>query len=657
VGTIGLGHAQVGAGPGPATETPKAAEAKLAETPMDKDALAGRVVDSEGKPVADATIWILRFGEPAKGATRTDADGKFTLPPDPKVDRTRTHAGGRVHFGATKPGFGMALPPERVDPKQLVLKLVPDDVPIRGRIVDLQGKPVAGATVTPLEVWATPDDTLDNWLKAIRAEEDAPREVSANLFRRKATPAPTLSPTKTDAQGHFTFTGVGSDRLLRVRVSGPTIATAEVELVTHAMPPVRVNYDPKNPKFGQVTYHGSTFDFAADPTQPFEGVVTDKETGKPIPGALVHCDFPYRIETTTDDRGRYRLVGLAPGRHRLVATPAAGEPFLPRLQTGGRENSESQVTLDFALTRGALVEGTLTDARTKKPIAGARVEYFPLDEAAREKASGEDTAFDETAARTDAAGHFKVAALPGPGAVGIIGPAGPYVAAERRPLQGDSLLWTLDGIRNRWTRAYFNSFSALAVVQVDAKKPRAYAFTLDRGEAITGRALDPDGKPLASIRASRLDEYSLWTMDPLPTENFEIQQVTETRSRAVLLWHEQRKLGAMFRPKLGDPPLEVRLKPNGSATGRLLNMDGEPAADQVLSVMFKVPGDFGWGPWFPQMKVTTDAAGRFEISNLPEGPDYSVRYTNLRSANGGRFVREFRVTSGKVTEMGDVRAK
>jgi len=655
--TIGLGGGPAGAGPAPAADTPKAAQAKAAEAPTDEIVLAGRVVDPDGKPVSGAIVWRLRFGEPAKEATRTDADGRFTLPPDPNVDRTRTHAGGRVHLAATKPGFGMALPPERFDPKELVLKLMPDDVPIRGRVLDLQGKPVAGATVTPLEVWATPEDRLDDWLEAIQAEEDAPRQVTANRFRRKATPAPTLSPTRTDAQGRFSFAGVGRDRLLQVRVSGPTIATAEVDLVTRAMPPVRLQYDPKNTKFGQVTYHGSTFDFAADPTQPFAGTVTDQDTGRPIPGTVVHCDFPYRIETTTDDRGRYRLVGLPPGQHRLVATPPAGEPFVPRLQTAGRANNENPVTLDFALARGVPVEGTLTDARTKKPIANASVEYFPLDDAARATAAGDGAAFDDTAARTDAAGRFKIAALPGPGAIGVRGPAGPYVAAERRPLQGDSLLWTLAGVRTRWTRAIFNSFDALAVVQVDPQKPRAYAFTLDPGETITGRALDPDGKPLAGIRASRLSEYNLWTMDSLPTEKFEVHQVTESRTRAVLLWHDERKLGVMVRPKVGDPAPEVRLKPNGSATGRLLNADGEPAADQSLDVMFQLPGDSAWGPWFARMKVKTDPAGRFEIPNLPEGPDYSIRYSNLRSPNGGRFAREFRVTSGKVTDLGEIKPR
>src|SRR5206468_7104468 len=143
-------------------------------------------------------------------------------------------------------------------------------------------------------------------------------QVTGNRFRRKADPPPGLAPVKTDAQGRFTFAGVGRERLLQVRVNGPTIATAEIDVATRDMPAVRVQYDPKNPKFGQVSYHGATFDFAADPTQPFEGTVTAKDTGAPIPGAVVRCDFPYRIEATADERGRYRLVGLPPGAHRLV---------------------------------------------------------------------------------------------------------------------------------------------------------------------------------------------------------------------------------------------------------------------------------------------------------------------------------------------------
>jgi RNA polymerase sigma factor (sigma-70 family) len=652
---LGSGGPQAGAGLAPTKELPKAANGKPSDAPPDDKAITGRVVDPDGKPVADATIWLIAFDRTAKNASRTDTDGRFTLPGDGKTDRTRTHSGGRVHLAATKDGFGVALPPERFDPKYLVLKLAKDDVPIHGRILDLQGKPVAGATVTPLQVWATPDDSLSDWLKAIRAEEDAPNQVTASSFRRKASPGPGLAAVKTDAQGHFTFAGVGRERLLRIQVSGPSIATAEVEVITHDLPATRANYDPKNSKFGQVTFHGATFDFAADPTQPFEGIVTAADTGKPIPRAVVHADYRLWIETTADEQGRYRLVGLPPGEHRLVAAPPAGEPFVPRLQIVGRASNEKPVTVDFGLTRGTWVEGTLTDARTKKPIANGRLCYFPFDETARQKASGDTAAFDDTAAWTDAAGRFKIAALPGAGAIGINGPGGPYVSADRRSLQGDSLLWTRDGIRVRWTRVYFASFDALAVVEVDPKKPRNYSFTLDHGETIVGRVLDPDGKPLEGARASRLTEHNLWTTDPFPTERFEVRQITENRSRAVLLWHEERKLGAVFRPKVGEPAPEIRLKPNGSAVGRLLTVDGKPAADRPLEIHLQIPGDFGWGPWFPMMKLRTDAAGRFEIPNLPEGPEFSIRYREKGAGSSGRDVREFRVTSGKETDLGDVK--
>lgn len=139
----------------------------------------------------------------------------------------------------------------------------------------------------------------------------------------------------------------------------------------------------------------------------------------------------------------------------------------------------------------------MTDARTKKPVAGASLSYCPLDERAVRLAGADTLAFDEVVGRTDRDGKFTIPVAPGPGAVGIHGPAGPYVMADRRPLQGDSLLWTRDGVKSRWTRAYFAAFDALAVVEVDPQKPRAYAFTLDAGETVAGRVLDPDGTPAA----------------------------------------------------------------------------------------------------------------------------------------------------------------
>ena len=146
-------------------------------------------------------------------------------------------------------------------------------------------------------------------------------------------------------------------------------------------------------------------------------------------------------------------------------------------------------------------------------------------------------------------------------------------------------------------------------------------------------------------------------MDPLPTERFEARQVVEGRGRWILLWHQERKLGGIVRPTAGEPGPDVRLKPNGSATGRLLTVDGNPAADHPLEVYFRMPGETAWGPWFPQMKVRTDAAGRFELTNLPDGPEFSIRYMARGTPPPGRYTREFRVTSGKATDLGDLKPR
>src|SRR5262245_11548592 len=633
---------------------PAAEPTGKADTAKDQRAVGGRVLDPDGKPVAAARIWLIEPWRTAREVAKTATDGTFRLPPDEQNEKL-TESEWVVRVVATHEHFGLALPVKRPG-DELTLQLVKDDVPIRGRVLDLQGKAVAGATLTPGRVQAAPDESLDVWLAKLKAAEDQVNLITDGALRRKVAPTPFLPPVMTDAQGRFTLTGVGRERLVELRVEGPAIATAEIRVMTRAAGDVRVEYDPGNAKLGYRVFHGATFDFAADPTQPFQGVVTDKTSGKPIPKAVVRSVYPYRIEAVADDEGKYALRGLGPGEHRLVASPPVGEPYLPHLQTGGRANNQTPVTVDFALTRATWVEGTVLDARTKKPVAGASLYYSPLSDEAR-PATLDATAFDEPVGRTDAQGRFRVPAFPGSGAIALHAPGGPYIEALRRALQGDALFWTHEGIRTRWTKLYFETFDALAVVELNPKAPRRYEITVDPGETVKGRVLDPDGQPLAGARASRLTEHGLWTMTPLGAE-FEARQVQAGKPRFVLFWHEERKLGAVWRPRLREPnTYDVRLQPNGSASGRLADKDGEPQPDHAIEVFFRTPGETAWSPWFPQKSVRTDAKGRFELSNLPEGVEFSLRYNLKKSPALGRYTREFRVQPGEATDLGDVKPK
>src|SRR4029078_8655830 len=63
---------------------------------------------------------------------------------------------------------------------EATIKLAVDDVPIEGRILDLEGKPVAGATIK-VDYLNTPKGSdLSEWLKAVRAGQSIP--AAAGLF-------------------------------------------------------------------------------------------------------------------------------------------------------------------------------------------------------------------------------------------------------------------------------------------------------------------------------------------------------------------------------------------------------------------------------------------------------------------------------------------
>ena len=132
----------------------------------------GRVLGPDGKPVAGAEIFVrhnTEFGwssvdqEPdgqKRRVTVTDADGRFRLDLEkassdwPYGDEPAWHG---AKIAAVAPGLAVAW----VDVRSLLkgdeanLSLVRDDVPIRGRVVDPQGRPIEGATVRLCQVGAT----------------------------------------------------------------------------------------------------------------------------------------------------------------------------------------------------------------------------------------------------------------------------------------------------------------------------------------------------------------------------------------------------------------------------------------------------------------------------------------------------------------------
>src|SRR5262249_22287329 len=140
------------------------------------------------------------------------------------------------------------------------------------------------------------------------------------------------SGTRTGVDGTFRLKGIGPECMAHLRFEGPTIETAEVYAMTR--PGTTINLPADKELLGSCAevFHACKFDHVAAPTRLIEGVVRDKDTGKPLAGVTIQTDNPKNgidLRTTTDEKGRYRLVGLSPeAKHWLMAVPAPGQPYL-----------------------------------------------------------------------------------------------------------------------------------------------------------------------------------------------------------------------------------------------------------------------------------------------------------------------------------------
>src|SRR5262249_57799637 len=118
-------------------------------------------------------------------------------------------------------------------------RLVPD-LPITGRVIDLQGKPIADALVVVHDIHAGPpgafDDMLKNWKKSAKEQEQAAHKLDRYLWNRGGLGQ--VFRATTDADGSFALSGFGKDRVVTLLVRGLGIAD------TYSAVATRTGFDP-----------------------------------------------------------------------------------------------------------------------------------------------------------------------------------------------------------------------------------------------------------------------------------------------------------------------------------------------------------------------------------------------------------------------------
>lgn len=664
--------------PKPAADTGKAEEKPTVVT--------GTVVGPDGKPVAGASLRTLKLDPAAANGLAvelgmTDANGKFS------VLLTRPAAGHGFPLVAAKDGYGPDwVTFNEVPDAGLHFKLVADDVTVKGRVTDLEGKGVPKAVIRLTGLATTPSGDLAKvWEQWPRSPYLALRAASKDLWLPTAAGFPEA--VTADADGKFELKGFGRSRLVGLKVEGPGIETAGLRVVTDtAFDPRKVEQPNEKTMPGGSFQHGPplygpTFTHVGKPSQPVKGVVTDAATGKPLAGIQVFgtsADPRWQenhASTMTDADGRFTVLGIAKSSGvRLSVFPGEKAPYFHYQTTVAGKPGLTEITAELKLTRGVLVKGRVVERGTGKPVFGAGVRYAALADnifhAALMKGKRGEHGMAWT---TDADGRFQFVALPGSGIVTAQGETRGRergteftqvrIRKEDLPRSDRSQLENLGELFLSADGHFITMHSLSGYAMIDPKPTDTEVnveIVFDRGQSVVGKVLTPDGKPAAGVTAYQLTAcYD--SPQKLKDGTFTAIALEPDHPRLLLFADTEKKLAASVELKGDEKDVTLKLEPWGRLTGRLLDADGKPLAGASVSAHPRNHIRFmAFSSVLQDRKVTTDAAGRFVI-DVPGGPaEYQLGFgwknqyldVGLRADSKG-----YAVKAGGTTDAGEFRAK
>ena len=514
-------------------------------------------------------------------------------------------------------GFGLqAVDWGAIDAAQpLTLKLTPD-FPIRGRVLDLEGRPVSGVSVVPANVNESQTGSLDSWLDAVKAGHPSALAFELGKLRWIAALDEQSSQTATtDSDGRFTLKGFGAERFVNLMLRGESTAFTMVTVTTRPMPPLtRVLLGQrKDQVFGRV------FTCLVNPSRVIVGTVSDAATGELLKGVGVAGDRWGRMWTETNAQGRYRLVGV-PKRsgNQIMAFPNDDQPYFLRRRRIPDTPGIDPITVDFQLHRGLWITGRVIDKVTRQTVM-ARLHYLPF---LNNRSLGKFPEFEgglsvsEMRYTTRPDGTFRLVGLPGRAVVGASS-----LSPNYRTGQGAEQINGVD------ENGHFPTFSNPAPAGL--KWPTAIKeinpaegtdsincdFVLEPGETIHIALVDRDDKPVngATVTGRMPTEIQA----PVDSK-FDVANLSLNETRPVLIFDKKRDIGKVLMLKFDEKTprsMRVTLEPAASMTGRIVDEDGEPMA-AVSVVAFPLPGGDFW-PTLPP--ITVHADGRFEYRGLLAG--------------------------------------
>jgi beta-lactamase regulating signal transducer with metallopeptidase domain len=679
----------------------------VSKVPASKDptfSFAGTVVDQQGRPVADANVSLSYFRAKPSAADRpaavSDLAGRFEFSRKKSdfADLYHERFFSEMRVVAVKQGFGFASVSATAcektgrleaaihelktswawpttDKGSNVLTLVPDDLPIRGRLLTIEGRAVAGAKIAVVGVWAGENGSLDafeaklkegpGWrrLSAVfrgyaqagaMMYRDGKRWYRAAAINNERRPS-IVAPVQSDADGRFTITGLGRERMAEILIMVPGAETTLKFVRTRRGEVLRIG-GPHDPIPEQI--EPSEFSLVLGPSVPIEGRVVDARSRLPLAGVRVQPTTTVFAHTCTDAEGRYRMEALPLGDNDLEIIPPKGSRYLPGGVTVKTTAGSPRAVRDIALTAGIVVHGQAIDERTHQPVSGS-VQYFAFKpNPLLDNTDSLDPLVTWNTVPTDSEGRFEIAALPGPGILAFEGAGFKRASEFPRGVGADRIQGPVRDGNDRYkvfrtVPEFCRPNNWNLVVPLDPRaddREVALDLKLRSGAEVTVHLIAFDGQPLSVsddcvVHGAR--ERGPW--QPSDGDHFTVVGYFPTETRRLDVYYPARNLVGRY-DLTGAPPatLTITLRPGATIAGRVLDEEGLPVR--------YAPINCGDG-----RQVTADAQGRFELKGLLPGSKYNA-WTALMRREGNRPQRtmfdlftDVTAQEGETKQLGDLR--
>jgi RNA polymerase sigma factor (sigma-70 family) len=653
--------------------------------------VTGQVLDPEGRPVAGARLYLPhasadrpggrdRADVVQEGTTGKDGRFKFTL------SRKDVQRREPVPFIAAADGFGLdwiELPQETA-PGAVTFHLV-KDMPIHGRVLSTEGKPIAGVALH-VDVLMDPGK-LDDFLKVLQrgwraAETTMARQLTLPLAR-------VLRITASDKDGRFDISGAGAERLVELQMTHPALAQSQLLIVTHAGSDVKAineglakganRRDRINRSLPLLC--GPSFEHIAEPGRVIEGTVREAATGKPVAGASIQANGNTAVNAVVSDAGgRYRIVGLRRAqRYVLRVNPPSDVPLIGcELALSDTSSLLEPLAADVELSRGGVVTGRVVDKVTGNGVESF-VQFMPLPD---NPFAGRVTSSQALATFTDADGRFRLGTIPGSGVLlaQVSGtretmngvrvhpyPVIRYRRAEFSPEDRKCVQITdqpqaaQSFVAAGGARISLEFFNVCKVVNVkDGNEAFTSNLVVDPGRTLSLNLRDTKDKPLAGAIVWGTSAMSVSAIS-LKDSICPVYALNPSQPRQLVLLHPQRGLAATMTLR-GDEtgPLTVRLGRAGAITGRVIDMSGQAVRGVHVAAIYS--GQVGRELVKELQRrdelSQTDENGRFRLGAIVPGRTFELGVAKGQQALEPEPRLEVKpLEAGQTLDLGDVRVK